>query len=77
VLSAAIGAASYFAPNGGYSADSAYFASTGVTNGPLTAPQSSAVTGGNGVYIYGGSPAFPDGTYNATNYWVDVVFTEA
>jgi hypothetical protein len=24
----------------------------------------------------GGSPAFPNSTYNATNYWVDVVFTE-
>ena len=68
--------ASYFAPNGGYSFDSAYFASTGVSNGPLTAPQSSAVAGGNGVYGYGGSPAFPASSFNATNYWVDVVFTE-
>jgi hypothetical protein len=68
--------ASYFAPNGGYSVNSAYFASAGVTNGPLTAPQSSAVAGGNGVYAYAGSPAFPNGSYNATNYWVDVVFTE-
>ncbi len=68
--------ASYFAPNGGYSVNSAYFASAGVTNGPLTAPQSSAVSGGNGVYTYGSSPAFPSSSYNATNYWVDVVFTE-
>jgi methionine-rich copper-binding protein CopC len=68
--------ASYFAPNGGYSVDSAYFANAGVTNGPLTAPQSSAVAGGNGVYGYGGSPAFPASSFNATNYWVDVVFTE-
>jgi len=68
--------ASYFAPNGGYSVNSAYFASAGVTNGPLTAPQSSAVSGGNGVYTYGSSLAFPNNTYNATNYWVDVVFTE-
>ena len=68
--------ASYFAPNGGYSVNSAYFANTGLTNGPLTAPQSSAVTDGNGVYAYAGSPAFPTGSYNATNYWVDVVFTE-
>ena len=68
--------ASYFAPNGGYSVNSAYFASAGVTNGPLTAPQSLAVSGGNGVYTYGSSPAFPNNTYNATNYWVDAVFTE-
>jgi hypothetical protein len=68
--------ASYFAPSGDYSVSSAYFTSTGVTNGPLTAPQSSAVSLGNGLYGYGGSLAFPSGTYNATNYWVDVVFTE-
>ena len=69
--------ASYFAPAGGYAYNSAYFASAGVTNGPLTAPESSAVSLGNGTYAYGGSPAFPNNTYNATNYWVDVVFTES
>ena len=69
--------ASYLAPSGGYSVDSAYFASNGVTNGPLTAPQSSAVSLGNGLYGYGGSLAFPSNTYNATNYWVDVVFTNS
>ena len=30
--------ASYYAPNGGYAADSGYFASSGVTSGPLTGP---------------------------------------
>jgi hypothetical protein len=44
--------ASYFGPNGGYSVTPAGFASAGTTNGPLTAPQSSAVSGGNGVYNY-------------------------
>jgi hypothetical protein len=68
--------ASYLAPSGDYSVDSAYFASNGVTNGPLTAPQSSAVSPGNGLYGYGGSLTFPSNTYNATNYWVDVVFTK-
>jgi methionine-rich copper-binding protein CopC len=68
--------ASYYAPHGGYSYDSAAFANAGVTNGPLTALQSSAASPGNGVYVYGSSPAFPNSTYNATNYWVDVVFTE-
>jgi len=68
--------ASYFAPNGGYAYDGGYFASTGVTSGPLTAPQSSAVSGGNGVYTYSNTPAFPDATYNAANYWVDVVFAQ-
>lgn len=69
--------ASYLAPSGGYSVDPAYFAGNGVTNGPLTAPQSSAVGLGNGLYSYAGSVAFPSNTYNATNYWVDVVFTES
>jgi methionine-rich copper-binding protein CopC len=69
--------ASYFAPIGGYADDSAYFANAGVTNGPLTAPQSSAVSPGNGVYAYGSSPGFPNSTFNAANYWVDVVFTES
>jgi hypothetical protein len=68
--------ASYFAPNGGYAYTAGGFADSGVSNGPLTAPQSSAVSGGNGVYNYSGSPSFPSSTYNSNNYWVDVVFTQ-
>ncbi len=41
-------------------------------NGPLTALADGA-GGGNGVYLYGAG-GFPTQTYNATNYWVDVVF---
>jgi hypothetical protein len=67
--------ASYFAPNGGYAYDAAAFGSAGVDNPPLHALSSSA-SGGNGVYLYSNSPGFPTDTYNATNYWVDVVFTE-
>jgi methionine-rich copper-binding protein CopC len=67
--------ASYLAPHGGYSADPSTFANSGVSNPPLDASQSSAVSGGNGVYTYAGSPAFPASSYNATNYWVDVVFS--
>jgi hypothetical protein len=29
----------------------------------------------NGVYVYGTNSAFPNQTFNATNYWVDVIFT--
>ena len=58
--------------NGFYSADGNFFAAP-YTNGPLTAP-SSASGGGNGVYVYGGS-SFPANTYNATNYWADVLFS--
>ena len=66
--------ASYLAPNGGYSVDSAGLASATV-NGPLIALASGS-NGGNGVYLYTHSPQFPSSTYNANNYWVDVVFTQ-
>ena len=33
------------------------------------------VDGGNGVYLYTGTSAFPNQTFSATNYWVDVVFS--
>ena len=64
--------ASYEAPVGEYSADANYFANA-VTNGPLTAPSTSS-SGGNGVYAYGSGNPFPNNTFNASNYWVDVVF---
>ncbi|WP_454717222.1 N,N-dimethylformamidase beta subunit family domain-containing protein [Caulobacter segnis] len=41
--------------------------------GMLTAP-SSAEVDGNGVYAYGGALTFPDQSFGAGNYWVDVVF---
>ena len=66
--------ASYHTNVGRYSANSAYFTSA-YNNSPLTAPSSSA-SGGNGVYRYGAASAFPNQTWNATNYWVDVVFQE-
>lgn len=53
--------------NGLYSADAGYFASP-VTNGDLTAIGS--------VYSYGPSSAFPVNSYNASNYWVDVVYSQ-
>ena len=64
---------SYFAPVGRYSANLAYFASAGVDNYPLRALANSE-SGGNGVYLYSGSSAFPNQTYNSNNYWVDIVF---
>ncbi|MGO4706807.1 DUF4082 domain-containing protein [Microvirga sp. 2MCAF38] len=66
---------SYHANAGHYSSTANYFA-TAVTNGPLTAP-SSAAAGGNGVYAYGSSSSFPTDTYQATNYWVDVLFASS
>jgi hypothetical protein len=66
---------SYLAPNGGYAADSGYFSGTSVTNGPLRALQDGE-SGGNGVYRYGAGGGFPSQTWQASNYWVDVVFRE-
>jgi hypothetical protein len=65
---------SYYAPVGGYSSTVGYFAGTGVDNSPLHAPSNTA-GGGQGVYRYGLGGGFPNSAYNATNYWVDVVFT--
>jgi hypothetical protein len=64
--------ASYHTDVGYYSADPAYFATCEFANPPLRALADDA-DGPNGVFRYGVS-AFPDETYNATNYWVDVIF---
>ncbi len=61
--------------NGFYAATPNYF-TTAQTNGPLSAP-SSASAGGNGLYTYGSGSLFPTATYNATNYWVDVLYQQA
>jgi hypothetical protein len=65
--------ASYLAPNGHYSYDEGYFTYSGVDNGALHA-LSNGAAGGNGVFVYG-SGGFPSQTCAATNYWVDVVFS--
>lgn len=62
---------SYFAPNGHYSVTDGYFADKAATNGTLTALQN-GTDGDNGVYVYGSS-SFPSNSYNASNYWVDVI----
>ena len=64
--------ASYHANTGHFSADNNYFSVNGVDNPPLHALANS-VSGGNGVFAYGSSSAFPNQAWNARNYWVDVV----
>ncbi|MEU6352779.1 DUF4082 domain-containing protein [Streptomyces sp. NPDC047072] len=64
--------ASYFAPNGGYSYDGGYFSNSGAGLAPLTALQS-GTDGGNGVYKYSSTSAFPSSASSGSNYWVDVV----
>src|SRR4030095_11276597 len=76
--------ASYFAPNGHYSANSGYFYTTPpmgtnpnintVNTPPLHAPRHTNVTV-NGVYSDAGTPTFPTDTFKAANYWVDPVFS--
>jgi hypothetical protein len=65
--------ASYFAPNGHYAFDNGYFAASGVDSWPVYLLQDGE-SGGNGVYTYSGSSAYPASTYQASNYWVDIVF---
>lgn len=59
---------SYYSPSGRYSATGGYFAQPR-TVGPLTAP-----AGDNGRYRYGGGGGLPTGSWNSTNYFVDVLF---
>ncbi len=66
---------SYHAPNGFYSEDENYFATSPYLSAPLQALQN-GTDGANGVYRYGAGGVFPTDTYNASNYWVDVVFVE-
>ncbi len=66
--------ASYYTASGKYIASSNYFTSA-LTNYPLMAPASGNVTRGNGVFATGGD-SFPNSSYNASNYWVDVTFRQ-
>jgi hypothetical protein len=61
--------ASYHTNTGHYAATTNGLTSS-VTNGPLTA------LAGGGVYTYGSSNAFPTSTFNSSNYWVDVVYSQ-
>lgn len=74
IIANTIYVASYYAPNGGTSVDSTYFASTGRDSVPLHA-LSNTTSGGNGVYSYGALGVFPNSSFNASNYWVDVVLS--
>jgi probable HAF family extracellular repeat protein len=67
--------ASYHTDAGFYAEDDGYFAAGGADNGPLHALRD-GTDGPNGVYRYGPT-GFPDKGYLATNYWVDVVFTQS
>jgi len=59
---------SYFAPKGGYTSTHNYFTTT-IVNGPLTVPAT-----GNDTFCYARTACFPNQTYTASNYYVDLVF---
>ena len=67
--------ASYHTNVGHYADDPNYFASSGVDNAPLHALADGA-SGFDGVYAYGSTSVFPTNGWQASNYWVDVVFTD-
>jgi hypothetical protein len=66
--------ASYHINTSNYAAENNYFANQSADYGPLHAPRDSDV-GGNGVYLYSATSAFPTNSYKSTNYWVDVVYS--
>ena len=75
---------SYLAPNGHYAVATSYFypaPSPGLPGGgttdnpPLHAI--SNVSSANGLFTYGTSTAFPVSSFQASNYWVDALFSPA
>ncbi|AXJ11223.1 DUF4082 domain-containing protein [Arthrobacter sp. PM3] len=62
---------SYVAPSGNYASTSAFFAEPWI-NGALTASGPN-----NGLFSYGAGGAVPVNSWNATNYFVDIVFAPA
>jgi len=65
---------SVYSPGGNYVSTLNYFTSAR-TVGPLTG-LADGTDGNNGVYRYG-SAGFPTSSYQASNYWVDVVYGSA
>ena len=65
--------ASYHTDVGHYADDTDYF-NVGYDAAPLHAPADGA-SSPNGVYAYGSTSTFPNNGYQASNYWVDVVFS--
>jgi hypothetical protein len=60
--------ASYHTNVGEYAADRGYFAAA-YSSGPLQVPAN------GGVYAYGPAGSFPTGSYQGSNYWVDIVLS--
>jgi glucose/arabinose dehydrogenase len=66
--------ASYFSSEGFYNVTRPYFTSA-VVNGPVRALADAEDKGGNGVFRFSTSPVFPNYGNQASNFWVDVIFS--
>ena len=64
--------AGYHAPNGHYSLTGSAFNGASMSNPPLTALADGVA--GNGLYRYTATPALPTSSFNAANYFVDVLY---
>lgn len=78
VTAGSVYTASYFNPSGNFSITPDFFASAGYPEGspslwPVQALPNS--DGGNGVFSYGNGAIFPNISYGAANYFVDIIFT--
>ena len=67
--------ASYHTTSGFYSVNESYFTSQ-YDKAPLHV-LANAASGGNGIYKTSDTPTFPNQTYRADNFWVDVVLGPA
>ena len=64
---------SYYAPNGHYAVSPGYFNGQSPSYGAMRA-LANGTDGPNGVYKYGTGGGFPTSSFNAANYWVDVIY---
>ena len=64
---------SYFTESGNFSRTEFFF-NQPVVNGLLKG-LANGEDGGNGVYAYANTPTFPNGSFNSSNYYADVIFT--
>ncbi|MEP7377851.1 MAG: DUF4082 domain-containing protein [Chitinophagaceae bacterium] len=64
---------SYYSTSGDYAATKPYFTAA-VVNGPLIG-LADGTDGANGLYRYTATSAFPNSSFQSSNYWADVVFS--
>ena len=64
-------AANFYSSTGAYWSSGA--GSGGITNGPLSAPNNAGGNGGQDTFSQGAVIGYPNTSFNATNYWIDVV----